>query len=567
MTNNIYTNIIAFLIIVSFTISAKADVSDNDLLAEAGDDWIQTNGNLAGHRYSTLSEINVDNAKNITVDWIYSTGAQTNTQGPVIEHDGMLFFVQDNQVHALYATTGVRAWRYDYEMPEDFGGQFNPFFTGKHRGAAIYGANVYALTSDCTLLAINYKTGEEVFSHKIDRPYPREFETTADGNGYFCTVNPIAIPGGKIIVPMNATDTGGLQGYVHAHSAATGERLWAAPMIPQPGEPGSETWPGDSRLYGGAGPWLAGSYDHELKMYFTGTGNAYPWNPYSERQGAGSDGANANVGAAAMEGINTDTGEVVWRYTVVPGDPWDYDAAQTPIIVTIDNKKTLVQANKTGYMHYLDAATGKYLQAPQIADKITWANGYDSDGNPIWAQAVPEEGVEIIVWPGLLGAVGMSPAAYNPGTGLIYLPRRESPMAYTLEKVQVTSNVRNLGAAFEIGPDGIDKQVNSAHSIKDGTEQWRNEVSQGGDSGGMLTTAGNITAYSTQGGVITVTNATNGEILYTLNTNSNNDAAGITYMANGKQHLAFTFGGLPVFGTAGDIPVNNAGLIISLSVK
>ena len=182
MTNNIYTNIIAFLIIISFTISAKADVSDNDLLAEAGDDWIQTNGNLAGHRYSTLSEINVDNAKNITVDWVYSTGAQTNTQGPVIEHDGMLFFVQDNQVHALYATTGVRAWRYDYEMPEDFGGQFNPFFTGKHRGAAIYGANVYALTSDCTLLAINYKTGEEVFSHKIDRPYPREFEATADGN-------------------------------------------------------------------------------------------------------------------------------------------------------------------------------------------------------------------------------------------------------------------------------------------------------------------------------------------------------------------------------------------------
>ena len=78
---------------------------------------------------------------------------------------------------------------------------------------------------------------------------------------------------------MNATDTGGLQGYVHAHSAATGEQLWAAPMIPQPGEPGAETWPGDSRLYGGAGPWLAGSYDHDLKMYFTGTANAYPWNP------------------------------------------------------------------------------------------------------------------------------------------------------------------------------------------------------------------------------------------------------------------------------------------------
>ena len=567
MTNNIYKTMIAFLITISFTISAKADVSDNDLLAEAGDDWVQTNGNLAGHRYSTLGQINANNASNLKVDWIYSTGGATNAQGPVIEHDNLLFFVQDNSIHAIHADSGIRAWRYDYEMPEDFGGQFNPFFTGKHRGAAISGSNVYALTSDCTLIALNYKSGEETFSHKIDRPYPRDFETTADGNGYFCTSNPVAIPGGKIIVPMNATDTGGLQGYVHAHSAATGEQLWAAPMIPQPGEPGADTWPGDSRIYGGAGPWIAGSYDHDLKMYFTGTANAYPWNPYGERQGAGSDGGNANVGAAAIEAVNTDTGEVVWRYTVVPGDPWDYDAMHTPVIVEINNQKTLVQANKTGYMHYLDAATGKFLQAPAIADKITWANGYDSDGNPIWAQAVPEEGVEITVWPGLLGAVNMSPVAYNPGTQMIYLPRRESDMAYTLEKVQVTSNVRNLGAAFEIAPTGLDKQVNSAHNIVSGKENWRNEVDQGGDSGGMLTTGGNITAYSTQGGVITVLNATTGEELFSLNTNSNNDAAGSTYMVNGKQHIAFTFGGLPTFGTAGDIPVNNAGLIISLSVQ
>jgi glucose dehydrogenase len=153
--------------IISFNFAAKADVSDNDLLAEAGDDWVQTNGNLAGHRFSTLDQINANNASSLKVDWIYSTGGSTNAQGPVIEHDGMLFFVQDNQVHGIDAATGERKWRYDYEMPEDFGGQFNPFFTGKHRGAAIYGANVYALTSDCTLLSLDYKTGEEVFAFKI----------------------------------------------------------------------------------------------------------------------------------------------------------------------------------------------------------------------------------------------------------------------------------------------------------------------------------------------------------------------------------------------------------------
>ena len=114
---------------------------------------------------------------------------------------------------------------------------------------------------------------------------------------------------------------------------------------------------------------------------------------------------------------------------------------------------------------------------------------------------------------------------------------------------------------------GLDKQVNSAHNIVSGSEVWRNEVNQGGDSGGMLTTAGNITAYSTQGGVITVLNATTGEELFSLNTSSANDAAGATYMVNGKQHIAFTFGGLPVFGTAPDIPVNSGGLIVSISLK
>ena len=559
--------ILSVFIFLSFVVKANADVNNNDLLAEAGDDWLHTNGNVAAHRFSPLTQINDGNAGNLSIDWIYSTGGQTNAQGPVIEHDDMLFFAQDNQLHAVNAVTGMNVWRYDHEIPEDFGGQFNPFFTGKHRGVAIAGSTVYMLSSECSIIALNYKTGEEVYSFKIDRPYPRNFEGTADGNGYFCTSNPVAIPG-KLIVPMNATDTGGLQGYVHAHNLETGERIWSAPMIPQPGEPGADTWPGDSRIYGGAGPWMAGTYDHDLKTYFTGTANAYPWNPYGERQGAGSEGNNSNVGAAAVVAVNTDTGEVRWRYTVVPGDPWDYDAQHTPILVDINNQTTVVQANKTGYMHYLDAATGKFLQAPQIADKITWANGYDTDGNPVWSQAVPQEGVEVIVWPSLLGAVNMSPPAYNPQTQMIYLPRREAPMAYTLEKVQVTSNVRNLGAAFEIGPDDVDKQVNSAHNIKDGSEVWRNEVDRGGDSGGMLTTAGNLTIYSTQGGQINVVNATTGQILYTFDTNSNSDAAAATYLANGKQHITFTFGGLPQFGTAGTSnPVNNGGVIVSLCVK
>ncbi len=135
---------------------------------------------------------------------------------------------------------------------------------------------------------------------------------------------------------------------------------------------GGDTWPGDSREYGGAGPWgagpwIVGSYDAELGMYFTGTANAYPWNPYTERAGVG---GMANEGAAAIVTVNVDSGEVVWRYTAVPGDPWDYGVPQTPTMLatTIDDMRVLVQPNKTGFTHYLAAATGEFLRADQWGD-------------------------------------------------------------------------------------------------------------------------------------------------------------------------------------------------------
>ena len=543
--------------------AAHADVSDNDLARPAGDDWLHANGSWDGTRYSTLNQINDRNAGNLSVKWIYSIGGETDAQASPLEHDGLLFLPQDNAVHAVNAATGERAWKFEWELPEDWGGQFIPFFTGKHRGVAIAGSNIYFLSNECSLIAINYRSGEEVFAHKVDRPYPKDFEKAADSNGYFCTVAPLAIPG-QIIVPMNATDTGGLQGYVHGHDSETGEQLWAANMIPGPDEPGGDTWPGDSRLYGGAGPWITGSYDAELNLYITGTANAYPWNPYTERDGAGA-GGQANEGAAAIVAVNTESGEVAWRYTVVPGDPWDYDAMNTPMLATIDGVRTAIQPNKTGFTHYVDAATGQFLQAPAHADRINWAKGYNPDGTPMWDHPIPPEGESVVIWPSLLGSVNMSPAALTPMTGMIYLPRRETSMTYSFEKVQVTSNVRNLGSVFEIDPGG--SQVNSAHDIASGEEMWRIPISRDGDAGGMLTTAGNLTIFASQGGMVYAANAATGEVLYQFATGSASHAGGITYEVGGRQQITFALGGLPTFGSApDDNPVNHASIMVTFGL-
>ena len=537
--------VIAALTVAGIAGSAYAGpVTDRELAMDAGFEWLHANGNWAGHRYSTLKGIRSTNAKKLKVAWMRSVGAKTDSMATPLFHDGLLFFPQDNKVFAMNADDGTIAWKYEHELPEDWGGYNVPFFTGKHRGLAISGMYVFFISNDNKLHALNYKTGkaEYVKDYQDDGfPYPKDFAQTGDSNGYFNTAGPLAIPG-AIVLPMNATDTGGLPGYVIGVNPSNGDMMWKANMIPGPGEEGYDTWPVGSHEYGGAGPWIVGSYDPGLKMYFTGTANAYEWNP-KNRGGGEMD----NVGAASIVAVNTTDGSVAWRYVGVPGDPWDYDLPQTPMVINIDGKKTIVQPNKTGYIHHLDAATGKYLKADKFVDQINWIKGYDANGRPIDMIALPEEGGDpVLVEPSLLGAVNMYPAAYNPDNGQIYLPATESGMMYGFEEIKIISNVRHFGAYQEfIWGDETDKAVD----VKSGREIWRNtQVGQPGYAGGMLTTAGNITVYTTQAGVFTVVNARSGKVLYSLDLGSPAKSGAMTYHHNGRQYIVQVVGGQAQFG-------------------
>jgi alcohol dehydrogenase (cytochrome c) len=523
--------------------AVQAGVSDAQLSADAGASWLHTNGNLAAYRYSTLDQINAGNAKKLKLAWIMSPGGKTDAQATPSYHEGVLYFPQDNKVFAVDGGTGNIIWKYEHKLPDDWGGYNVPFFTGKHRGVALAGDNVYFLSNDAKLHSIDMKTGKANWVKSYDGfPYPTDFAKSKDANGFITTVGPMAIPGGIIIVPMNATDTGGMQGYVVGVSASTGEEKWRAPMIPTQGEPGYDTWPPGSQEFGGAGPWIVGSWDAGTKMYYTGTANAYEWNP-KNRGGGKMD----NVGAASIVAVNTDTGKVAWRYVGVPGDPFDFDIPQTPMIISIDGKKTIVQPNKTGYVHHLDAMTGKFIKADKFIDKVTWIKGYDKNGRPIDAIPLPTEGGDPVeISPSLLGGVNMYPSAYNPKTGNLYLAAAESSMKYGFEEIKVISNVRHFGAYQEFTwGNETDKAVN----VKSGKEVWRNEVKdKPGYAGGMLTTAGNLTVYTTQGGGFTVADATSGKVLYSVNLGVAAKSGPITYSHNGKQYIVQAVGGLPGFG-------------------
>ncbi|MEE8303824.1 MAG: PQQ-binding-like beta-propeller repeat protein, partial [Candidatus Tectomicrobia bacterium] len=298
--------LVSVVLVVLMAGGAQAfPVRDSALAQPAGEEWLHVNGDWQGTRFSHLKQLNTFNVKGLKVAWVRALGGTTGLQATSIYHDGLLYIPLDNKVQAIDAKTGRRVWKFEHELPEDWGHwQFNDFLINKHRGVAIYNDKIYFLSNDNVLHALHYKTGEVAFSKKI-REHPKTYESSEDAGGYLSTVAPLAIPG-KILLPMNASDMGGKPGYVDAVHPDTGELLWSANMIPGPGEPGHDSWPGDSAKYGGAGPWITGSWDPALKMYFTGTANAYPYTPHSERQGRGG-GDYENVGAASIVAVNTDS--------------------------------------------------------------------------------------------------------------------------------------------------------------------------------------------------------------------------------------------------------------------
>jgi alcohol dehydrogenase (cytochrome c) len=520
-----------------------AGVTDDMLAKDAADNWLHANGNWSSHRFSTLGQLTPSNAGNLKVAWMYSLGGKNDAQNTPLYYDGMVFVAQDNKVFALDGGTGKLTWKYEHKLPEDWGGYNVPFITGKHRGLAIYGDNIYFLSNDAKLHAIDYKSGKAKFVKDFGPdgfPYPKDFAKSKDATGYAITVGPLAVPG-TIIVPMNGTDFGGLPGYVLGVSPQDGSIKWKANMIPAAGEPGADSWPGESAKFGGAGPWITGSWDPELKMYYTGTANAYEWNPKNR-----GDGKLDNVGAASVVAVNTDNGKVAWRYVAVPGDPWDFDVPQTPLLIKVDGKTTVVHPNKTGFVHYLEPKTGQFLRAVKFVDKLNWIKGYDEKGRPIDMIGLPKEGGPTVeVWPSLLGGVNMYPNAYNPKTNMLYLASTNSGMKYGFEEIKVVSNVRHFGAYQEFihGPE-----INLALDVRSGKEVWRDQKDKPGYSGGILTTAGGLVFCTTQGGTFQALDATNGKILYQMPLSTAAKAGPMTYSHKGKQMVVQALGGTPGFG-------------------
>lgn len=492
--------------------------------------WLTYSGSYRSWRYSRLDQIDRNNVGRLQLLWMQQVmPLDQRFQTTPLVVDGRMFITGPNdEVIALDAGSGQVLWRYLPALPSDLRlccGRVN-------RGLAILGRTLYLGTLDAKLIALDASTGE-----------PR-WETQV-GNydaGYSLTSAPLAV-GDKVVIGVAGGDYG-TRGFIDAYDAKTGARRWRFNTIPGPGEPGNETWQGDSWRTGGGAAWLTGAYDPDLNLLFWGVGNPGP--DYNGELRAGD-----NLYSNSVVALDADSGHLVWHFQFTPHDEYDWDAVQIPMLVDTTflgvRRRLLLWANRNAFYYVLDRQTGEFLLAREFA-KQTWAEHIDSTGRPIRRPGGSPSPKGTLIYPGGLGATNWWSPSYSPRTGFVYIPAREHGSVYF-----ANTEAYKSGEPFEGGNDvGLEYEepviAVRALDATTGTKRWERILSgpfgpgRGSAIAGILSTGGDV-VFTGGGSLLVALDARSGAPLWEFNAGGGTVAAPITYAVGGRQQFTIAAGG------------------------
>jgi alcohol dehydrogenase (cytochrome c) len=489
--------------------------------------WLTYSGTTMSQRHSLLNQITPDNAKDLTLKWVFQSRSIEKHEVTPLVVDGVMYTIQGiNDVFAVDAVTGKTIWRYLYKpdaAARNCCGQ-------ETRGLAVLGDKVFLAALDTTLIALNAKTGQEVWKTQAADPKQR----------YSMTHAPLAIKD-KVIAGVAGGEFG-IRGFVAAWDASTGKEVWRFYTVPGPGEPGNETWSGDSWMHGGAPIWETGSYDPETNLTYWGTGNAGPdWNG-DARKGD-------NLYSSTVIALDADTGKLKWHYQFSPHNEFDWDATQIPVLVDMpfrgQPRKLMLWANRNGMFYVLDRTNGKFLLGKPFV-KVNWATGFDEAGRPIRAAGIEPTKDGTLVYPGNQGGTNWYNPSYSPRTGLFYIPAWENSSSIyfkTGEAPQFSETQSFTGDRPK--PGATTDDVFSAIRAIDpqtGEKKWDFRMSAANTEGGVLTTGGDVLFGGGRDGQFLALDARNGKLLWETNLGPSVSAGPMTYAVNGKQYVSIQAG-------------------------
>ena len=500
--------------------------------------WMTYGRTYSEQRFSPLARITADNTKQLGLAWYAELDTNRGQEATPLVIDGVLYVSTAwSMVKAYNAKTGTLLWSYDPAVPRALG--VRGCCDVVSRGVAAWKGKIFVGTFDGRLVAIDARTGTPVWN----------VMTVDPSKPYTITQAPRVIKG-RVVIGTSGSEYG-VRGYISAYDAETGELAWRFYTVPgDPAQPvekpilaeAAKTWDGDWWKRGGGGAvWESISYDPDLNLIYFGVGNGTEWN-----QGYRSASKGDNWFLSSIVAINADTGDYVWHYQATPGEEWDYDAVQQLILADLPidgvNRKVLMQANKNGFFYVLDRQTGKLISAQNFTP-INWARGVDpSTGRPIENPDIRYDrtGKPASLLPGALGAHSWQAMAFNPKTGLVYIPAQEIGMTYeTVKDFKPAAIGWNIGVATT-NRANVKGYLIAWDPVKQ-KEVWRANY-MGPWNGGILTTAGNLVFQGNAAGFFSVYRADTGDKLWSTSTQSAVMAAPITYEVDGEQFIAVLSG-------------------------
>jgi len=484
--------------------------------------WLTYSGDYKSWRYSALDQINASNVHHLAAQWVFQSASLGQFETTPLVVDGILYGTgQDNRAFALDARTGRAIWRYQRHLPE----KIQACCGMVNRGFAMMGAKLFMSTLDAHVLALDSKTGNVVL----------DVQAADYRQAYVFTVAPLMVKD-KIIVGVAGGEYG-VRGFIDAYYAESGKRAWRFYTVPGPGEPGHETWAGDSWKTGGAPAWVTGSYDPGLNLVYWPTGNPSPSNYGGQRGGD-------NLYSNCMLALNADTGRLAWHYQFTPHDLHDYDATQVPVLLDANwegrPRKLLLHANRNGFLYVLDRTTGKVLSAKPFAH-ITWAKEIGSDGRPVIAPGSEPTAEGARVCPSALGATNWFSPSYNPQTGWLYVASSEACDMFSAAPQKYHEGHDFLGSIYV--PASGEKAWGALRALDPFTGEKKWEFKYGSPPwGGVLSTRGGVVFAGDSDGNFTAMDARTGKDQWHIQLGAAVYSSPISYSLDGRQYVVIPAG-------------------------
>lgn len=478
--------------------------------------------------YSPLKQINKSNVKRLVPIWSTSLmNDQGELAAPTV-YNGVMYVVNGKWSFAIDVETGRQIWRTPVEL------ESGVTRSAYNRGAAtIYNGKLFRVTVDNHLLALDMKTGKELWNQKFADLH----------DGYYSTGGPM-VANGVLISGVGGGEST-TRGFLDGWDPDTGKRLWRRYTIPAPGEPGSETWPKNTNAWaqGGGPTWRSGSYDPQLDLVYWGVGNAEPYDP---RQREGLDSLFTN----SVLAIRPKTGEVVCYYQYTPNDVYDVDATDEQVLADISVgghlRKVMIQTNKNGFLYVLDRTNCKLIAAHPYV-KVNWATEIDlGSGRPVLSDVYKRfvAGEEVEIWPSR--GTNAVPIAFDPNTGLIYastwhVPRiqRLSSPPKPAENGKDSTGV--ISRVSEAKPGDVLGHFLAIDPLT-GEKKWEVPLKDLPSAAGMLATGGGLVFTGHLTGEFIALDEDTGKTIWQFKTGSSVNSTAITYTHNGRQYVTVVSG-------------------------